>query len=112
PELQKRKLRCHFVENPDPYEWKQTLEALKPQSTLVVAITKSGTTFETMAQLLLACDWLGKDRWKTHLVAITDPVRGDLRAFANAEGIPSLAIAPSIGGRFSIFTPVGLFPAA
>lgn len=112
PELQKHKLGTHFVENPDPLEWKHTLSQLKPESTLVVAITKSGTTFETMAQFLLACDWLGKQRWKTHLVAITDPVRGDLRMFANAEGIPTLPIAPSLGGRFSIFSPVGLFAGA
>ncbi len=112
PELCKSQIRCHFVENPDPYEWKSTLSKLKPQNTLVVAITKSGTTFETMAQLLLACDWLGKDRWKTHIVAITDPVRGDLRTFAQAEGIPTLPVGPSIGGRFSVFSPVGIFTAA
>jgi glucose-6-phosphate isomerase len=111
-ELQKSGLHLHFLENPDPYDWKLTLSRLKPQTTLVVPITKSGTTFETMAQLLLACDWLGKDRWKTHLVAITDPVRGDLRTFVNAQGIPSLPVPPSIGGRFSIFCPVGIFPAA
>jgi glucose-6-phosphate isomerase len=100
------------VDNPDPYEWKRTLAGLKPHSTLVVVIAKSGTTFETMAQLLLACEWLGKERWKSHLVAVTDPVKGDLRTFAQHEGIPTLAIAPSIGGRFSIFSPVGIFAAA
>jgi glucose-6-phosphate isomerase len=105
-------IRFHFVENPDPYDWKGTLAKLRSESTLVCIITKSGSTFETMAQTLLALDWLGKDKWKSHLVIITDPTKGDLRTFANQEGIPSLSIAPSIGGRFSIFSPVGLFPAA
>ncbi len=105
-------IRFHFVENPDPTDWKTTLSKLSPHSTLVCAVTKSGTTFETMAQTLLALEWLGKERWKTHLVIITDPSQGDLRAFANHEGIQSLSITPSIGGRFSVFTPVGLFPAA
>jgi glucose-6-phosphate isomerase len=105
-------IRFHFLENPDPTDWKTTLSKLSPHSTLVCSVTKSGTTFETMAQTLLALDWLGKDRWKTHLVVITDPTKGDLRTFATHEGIPSLSIAPSVGGRFSIFTPVGLFPAA
>ena len=105
-------IRFHFIENPDPMEWASTLKKLKPSSTLVCSVTKSGTTFETMAQTLLALEWLGKERWKTHLVAITDPVKGDLRQFVQQEGIPSLAIAPSIGGRFSVFSPVGLFAAA
>jgi glucose-6-phosphate isomerase len=105
-------IRFHFLENPDPYDWKGTLAKLRPESTLVCAVTKSGTTFETMAQLLLALEWLGPTRLKTNLVAITDPAKGDLRAFAQHHGIQTLPIAPSIGGRFSVFTPVGLFAAA
>ena len=105
-------IQIHFVENPDPLEWKSTLSALRPETTLVCSVTKSGTTFETMAQTLLALQWLGQERWKTHFIAITDPQKGDLRAFATEEGITTLSIAPSIGGRFSIFSPVGLFPAA
>jgi len=106
----KKGLRIHFMENPDPTEWKETLAGLNPATTLVVPVTKSGTTFETMAQFLLALEWLGFDRWKTHTVAITDPTKGDLRAFAKEHEIQTLAIHPSIGGRFSIFSPVGTFP--
>lgn len=105
-------LKFHFMENPDPVDWKTTVSKLNPASTLVCSVTKSGTTFETMAQTLLALEWLGKDRWKTHLVAITDPSKGDLKTFATQNGIQTLHIAPSMGGRFSVFTPVGLFPAA
>lgn len=105
-------IRFHFIENPDPLDWKKTIRSLNPETTLVCSVTKSGTTFETLAQTLLALEWLGKERWKTHLVAITDPTKGDLRAFATQEGIPCLDIAPSMGGRFSVFSPVGLFPAA
>jgi len=105
-------MRFHIVDNPDPVEWKSTLGKLRPDTTLVCVVTKSGTTFETMAQFLLAMNWLGKSRFKTHVLAITDPTKGDLRTFANKEGIPTLSIAPSIGGRFSIFSPVGLLPAA
>jgi glucose-6-phosphate isomerase len=105
-------IRFHFMENPDPIEWKSTLSQLDPETTLVCAVTKSGTTFETIAQLLLAAEWLGKGRIQTHLIAITDPAKGDLKAFAQQEDIPTLHIAPAIGGRFSVFSPVGLFPAA
>lgn len=105
-------MKFHFLENPDPLDWKATVSNLNPNSTLVCAVTKSGTTFETMSQLLLALEWIGRSRIKTHLVAITDPSKGDLKKFATQEGIPTLHIAPPIGGRFSIFSPVGLFPAA
>ncbi len=105
-------IRFHFMENPDPTEWKTTIRQLRPDSTLVCSVTKSGTTFETMALTLLALEWLGKSRWKSQFVAITDPSRGDLRDFVTEEGLQSLSVAPSMGGRFSIFTPVGLFPAA
>lgn len=105
-------LRFHFMENPDPFDWLGTLQQLQPETTLVCVVTKSGTTFETLAQFLLALEWLGKQRAKTHVVALTDPAKGDLKAYATREGIPTLAIAPSIGGRFSVFSPVGLFPAA
>lgn len=106
------KIRFHVAENPDPTEWSGTMAELRPESTLVCIVTKSGTTFETLALALLALQWLGKERYRTHVVAITDPVKGDLKKFATQEGIPTLHIAPSIGGRFSIFSPVGLFPAA
>jgi glucose-6-phosphate isomerase len=105
-------VRFHFLENPDPLDWKATISALDPRSTLVCAVAKSGTTFETISLLLLALEWLGKSRLSSHVVAITDPEKGDLRAFASSERIPILEIAPSIGGRFSVFSPVGLFAAA
>lgn len=105
-------IRFHFVENPDPMEWKSTLHGLHPGSTLVCVVSKSGSTFETLAQFLLVLEWIGKDRWSSHLMLITDPEKGELREFAYQEQVPSLSIAPSIGGRFSVFSPVGLFPAA
>lgn len=105
-------MRFHFQENPDALDWKFTLKKLNPASTLVCVVTKSGTTFETIAQFLCALDWLGEERIKSHVVAITDPIKGDLKAFATAKGIPTLHIAPSLGGRFSVFSPVGLFAAA
>jgi glucose-6-phosphate isomerase len=108
----KTDIRFHILENVDAIEWKRAVAGLRPESTLVCIVTKSGTTFETLAQALIALDWLGRHRWKTHVVAMTDPEKGDLRAFAREFQIPTLTIAPSIGGRFSVFSPVGLFPLA
>lgn len=108
----KKELKFHFMENPDAIDWKLRTALLNAHTTLVVPVTKSGTTFETLAQLLIALDWLGREKWPTNVVMITDPAKGDLRTFADREKIPSLPISPNIGGRFSVFTPVGLFAAA
>jgi len=105
-------LRFHFLENPDPIEWKQTLQALHPSSTLVVCVTKSGTTFETLAQFLCALEWLTPRLWVQNTVVITDPSKGDLLQFAQTKGLRTLKIHPSLGGRFSVFSPVGFFAIA
>lgn len=105
-------INIHFIENPDPEDWIHQLKKLNPETTLVVPIAKSGTTFETLAQFLLALEWLTESRFKSHVIAITDPVKGDLRKFANTLGCETLPIHPGVGGRFSLFTPVGFFAGA
>lgn len=111
-EKRKNAIRFHFLDNPDALVWKTTLDSLSPAKTLVCSVTKSGTTFETIAQTILALEWLGKDRWKKQFVALTDPEKGDLRAFCKEHDLLTLSIHTSIGGRFSAFSPVGLFPMA
>lgn len=110
--LKNSPIQMHFVDNPDPIQWNLTLQNLNPETTLVCAVTKSGGTFETISQLMIALEWLGRDRWESHLVGITDPKNGQLREFCSAHRIPALSIHPTLGGRFSEFSPVGLFPLA
>jgi glucose-6-phosphate isomerase len=100
--------KFHFVDNLDPMEWTDTINSMSPETTVLVICTKSGGTYETVAQSLLALNWLGKSRWKSQVIAITDPAKGELLSFAKQEEIPILTIAPKIGGRFSVFSPVGL----
>lgn len=109
-------VRFHFFENPDPIDWSHRIARLDPAQTLVCVVTKSGTTYETLSIFMLAYDWLLRSLGKTgaaqRCVAITDPEKGELLEFARKENIATLSIAPSVGGRFSIFTPVGLFAGA
>ena len=109
--LRTNEMGFHFVENPDAIDWNLKISKLNPDSTLVVVVTKSGTTYETIAQFLIALEWLKPDRWKSNIVAITDPKKGDLKTWATKNEVKTLDIAPTIGGRFSIFTPVGFFAA-
>ncbi|QQR91768.1 MAG: glucose-6-phosphate isomerase [Myxococcales bacterium] len=108
--------RVYFVDNSDPWYLQQLLERIEASKTLVVPISKSGGTVETMSQLLIVEQWLastlGKQTAKKHLVLITDPKDGKLREKAQEEGIQTLAVPSNVGGRFSVLSAVGLFPAA
>ncbi|WP_457631053.1 glucose-6-phosphate isomerase [Oceanithermus sp.] len=107
--------RLHFVDNVEPEPVAALFDGLDPRTTLVNVISKSGTTAETMAAFLLALDWLRRalgDDWKRHVVVTTDPEKGILRPFAARHDLASFAVPPDVGGRFSVFSPVGLLPLA
>lgn len=115
--LQKERdaLRVHFVDNVDGDVIAGLLEVLDPRRTAVNVISKSGTTTETMAAYLSCKAWLQKalgDGYKGHIIATTDPKKGILRPLAEREGYATLPVPPSVGGRFSVLSAVGLFPAA
>ena len=103
------------LDNIDPQPMAVALASLRPRETLVLVITKSGATAETMAQFLVVREWLSSalgKRSQERIVAITDPERGDLLRLAQQEGYERFEIPPNVGGRYSILCPVGLVPAA
>lgn len=107
--------RLHVVDNVDPRRLYHLLTALDPQHTLVVVVTKSGSTAETMANYAVVRAWLEAllgDDYAAHLAVVTDPHNGDLRSIAESEDLASFAVPPDVGGRFSVLSPVGLLPAA
>lgn len=107
-------LRVHLVDNVDADVVAGLLEVLDPRRTLVNVISKSGTTAETMAAYLAFEAWLrdalGEEAFRAHVVATTDPERGVLRPLAKRDGIEAFSVPPSVGGRFSVLSPVGLLP--
>jgi glucose-6-phosphate isomerase len=100
--------RIFFADNVDPVSMRGLLEVCDPAKTVWSVCTKSGSTAETAAQLLVIADRVPDER----IVATTDPATGALRKTAEARGWKTFAIRPDIGGRFSVLTPVGLLPAA
>ena len=108
--------RYHILDNIDPDHLSESLKAIDLKKTLVNVVSKSGSTAEPMSQYLILKEALqnalGTENYKSHLLFTTDPKAGVLREIANEEKIPTLDIPPSAGGRFSIFSPVGLVPAA
>jgi len=103
--------RLYVEDNVDPDHLRGLLDVIDPARTLFIVISKSGSTVETMSQLLLARSMLGGDM-KKNVVAITDKAKGALRPIADAEWLASLEVPDGVGGRFSVLSPVGLLPAA
>lgn len=108
--------RYYFVENVDSDQIAPLFDMLNPQRTLFVVISKSGTTAETMSAFMIAKEWLEKNLAATdvkkHIVAITDAKKGVLRPVADQEGYQTFEVPDDVGGRFSVFSAVGLLPAA
>ncbi|MBI4727095.1 glucose-6-phosphate isomerase [candidate division TA06 bacterium] len=107
--------RLWVLDNIDPEKLKSIQFLWNPKTTLVNVISKSGATAETSAQFLWLKAWLFKSlgtRWKNNMVITTDPEEGILRQIVRAEGLYSLEVPSGVGGRFSVLTPVGLFPLA
>ena len=109
-------LRVVVADSVDPESFGALLGRLDVKRTLFNVISKSGETAETMAQFLIVRDRLlrelGAVDYKRHLVATTDAEQGVLRQIVNDEGFRALPIPAGVSGRFSVLTPVGLFPAA
>lgn len=108
-------MAVHVADNVDPDFFFPLLRSLPWAKTFVVAISKSGTTAETNAQLAIAMEALKKanpEGWRDQLLLITDPGKGVFRKLADDEGIASLPVPGNVGGRFSVLTPVGLLPLA
>ena len=104
-----------IADNVCPTTLAEWFERLEPARTMVVAISKSGGTIETIAQYFLAREWLKKalgDDWKDHMIVVTDDRLGFLREEAHAHGLDSLEVPDNLGGRYSALSAVGLLPAA
>ncbi len=107
--------RIFFLDNIDPDTINGLLQVLDLKRTLVNVITKSGSTAETMSQYMIIKDILEKelgDDYRKNIVATTDKKMGVLRQLADQEGYKTFFVPDDVGGRFSVFSAVGLVPFA
>ena len=107
--------RIFFLDNIDPDSINGLLQVLDLKKTLVNVITKSGDTAETMSQFMILRDLMQKelgDDYRKHIVATTDKKMGVLNHIANQEGYKIFYVPDDVGGRFSVFSAVGLMPFA
>jgi glucose-6-phosphate isomerase len=108
--------RVLVADNVDPWSFATLLDGLDLARTTFNVVSKSGETPETMAQFLIVRDLLlrqlGAVDYAKRMVITTDADAGTLRQVIHDEGFRDLAVPAGVGGRFSVLTAVGLFPAA
>lgn len=105
----------HVLDNIDPVKIEALLNHCPPEKTCVIAISKSGSTAETLSQCFSIYHYfslkLGK-KISEHFIVMTMKSSSPLRQFAEEQGLMTIEHPDDIGGRFSLLTPVGLLPAA
>lgn len=115
PEQRNNLPRIFFLDNIDPDQMNGLLDILDLKKTLVNVITKSGSTAETMSQFMVIKNKLQEelgDEYRKNIVATTDKNVGVLRQISNEEGYKAFVVPDDVGGRFSVFSAVGLLPFA
>jgi glucose-6-phosphate isomerase len=107
--------RFHFLDNIDPNTFHNLFSTLSFEKTGVIAISKSGNTSETLMQLLICLQqWLvsfSHANLKDHFLIISEPHDNGIRNLAKVYQLPCLGHPTDIGGRFAVFTLVGMLPA-
>jgi len=91
-------LDVRFAANVDPRDLARALDGADPASTLLVVVSKTFTTQETMANAAAAKRWGAKN-----FIAVTANVDA-ARAFGAAEILP---MWDWVGGRFSVWSAAG-----
>jgi glucose-6-phosphate isomerase len=99
-----------FAANVDGAEIAQALAGLDPETTLVVAVSKTFTTLETLANAEAARDWLratlGEDGARRHFAVVSAAPDKAVAFGVDADRV--FAFWDWVGGRFSIWSAVGL----
>lgn len=102
--------------NTDAKELADLMDVIDLETTAVNVISKSGDTIETMSAFTYLqhriIEVVGQEQAKKHFIISTDEESGSLRQIADRNGYRSLVVPADVGGRFSVFSTVGLFPAA
>lgn len=95
---------------------KGLLDVLEGKDISVNVISKSGTTTEPAIAFRVFKEYMeekyGREEASKRIYATTDKNKGALKSLAESQGYESFVIPDDVGGRYSVLTPVGLFPMA
>ena len=106
----------YFGQTFDPEYISQTLKYLEKKNFAINVISKSGTTTETAIGFRLLWNLLrkkvGTAKAQEAVFATTDKEKGALLGLCKKYGYERFILPADIGGRYSVFTAVGLLPIA
>lgn len=82
----------------------------------LIVVSKSGGTLDTMSNFMVVYHALREAGLDISVAAVTDPAEGTgatlLKKLAAENNWPAFAVPDGVGGRFSVFSEVGLITAA
>ena len=93
----------------------QLINSLEHKEVYVNVISKSGTTMEPALAFRVFRQYMEErygDEAQNRIIVTTDAEKGLLKEIAENSGYRQFVIPSNIGGRYSVLTPVGLFPIA
>ncbi|CAK0773032.1 hypothetical protein CVIRNUC_004023 [Coccomyxa viridis] len=109
---QARGRNLRFLANVDPVDVARALNGLKPETTLVVVVSKTFTTAETMLNARTVRTWLtaelGKEAVSKHMVAVSTNLKLVKEFGIDPEN--AFAFWDWVGGRYSVCSAVGMLP--
>jgi len=105
----KSRLTVSFLSNIDGQAFDDAVKPLNPATTLVVVVSKTFTTAETLANMEAALDWLraaGISDPHGRLIAVT--ASPEVAVEAGIDETRILAFGEGVGGRYSLWSAVGV----
>ncbi len=92
------------------------LDYIKDKDISLNVISKSGTTIEPALTFKVLREYIeekyGENKAKDRIFVTTDKKKGVLKKLADEKGYETFVVPDDIGGRYSVFTAVGLLPIA
>jgi glucose-6-phosphate isomerase len=110
--LRRENPRVMFLENIDVITFMNSLSRLNPDRTGFIVISKSGHTTETLMLFLTLIELWPNFDYRRRAISITElSENNDLRILSESLKMEIVEHDREIGGRFSVFSVVGLLPA-
>jgi len=111
----REKNRISFYDNIDPIGFKYSIERVDLKKTGYIIISKSGETPETLSQFASLIQFFEQKNqlefFLQNCLIITENKASSLREISNQYKCTILDHEVNIGGRFSVFSNVGMIPA-
>jgi len=101
--------KLFFLETTDPIDIQSKLEDIDLNDTLFIVISKSGSTVETISIFKYINSLVEINADNTLIITEDD---SKLNIYAQKNGMKTFSIPKNVGGRFSVFSAVGLLPLA